>query len=218
MNTSLLIARRNTRECILNGTDARSKTCLIMTMLGFVFLVLALQLSASAQTSDLQLLNKKSSELGELLKNAKDTEDDAMVLKGIEGFVVAVISMGSETVISNDELRTKIELTLRRNKIKVGEKIGRKLLTAVVEVFKGESTTSYSINLSIPGTAYYPQKDGFVKINADIWKTGRTNRCGNHLLKSAINDSLVELTESLCNQYLKHNQDILSEGKPAQKK
>jgi hypothetical protein len=181
-------------------------------------LALALQISALAQTKDLQLLDKKSSELGELLKKAQDSEDDTIVLRGIEGYAVAVISIGNEAVISNDELRTKIELTLRRNQIKVGDQIGRALLTAVVQVFRGESTTWYSIDLTISGTAYYPQKDGFVKINADIWKSGRTKRCGNHFQKSAIIDSLVELTESLCNQHLKQNEDMLSEGKPTQEK
>ena len=188
------------------------------TILHFLILALALQFPAVAWAADVDLLNKKNGELGELLKNAQESKDDAIALKGIEGFVVSIISVGNEGIMPRDELQTKIELILRRNRIKVDDNILRGHLIVVVEIFKGESATSYSIELKIPGTVYYPQKDRFVKLNVDIWSTGTRRRCGNHLLKSAINDSLVELTESLCNQYLKQNPDSLPEEKPAPKK
>lgn len=183
-----------------------------------LILALALQLPAVAWAADVDLLEKKNGELGELLKNAQDTKDDATVLKGIEGFVVSIISVGTEGIIPRDELQTKIELILRRNRIKVDDKILHGHLIIVVEIFKGESASSYSIELKLPGTVYYPQKDRFVKLNVDIWSTGTRRRCGNHLMRNAVNDSLVELTESLCNQYLKQNQDTLSEAKPAPNK
>jgi hypothetical protein len=143
---------------------------------------------------------------GELLRKAEWSKAGDPLLNGIESFGVAV-TLKSDSIISEKEVQTKLELTLRRNGIKVDNVAGESLLIASVHLLESDGGTSYTTSLQVSGTVFYQHKNQFLKTTTAIWEKGMIGRCGNKLLKKSINDSITEMAESFCNDYLAQNQN-----------
>lgn len=171
------------------------------------------------ETNTVDSYNRK---IGEQIRDAEFSRDANSLLKGIKSFSVYVYLPSGENIITKQELKTKIELNLRRNRIRVEEKFGEKQIWVSLVCAKGQITNAYSVTIEVIDTLYHFHQNQIVKLTAPIWREGTVGYSGNQLTKGAITEITVNLVEMLSNAYLSQNSDsndsTFSEKKPASKK
>jgi hypothetical protein len=164
-------------------------------------------------------------EIGEQIRHAEWLTDTKPLLKGIKSFSVFVHLDGQENALSKEDLKTKVELNLRRNGIKIDNKDGEKTIRVSVSCAKGQSTNAYSIMIQVVDVLYGRHQNKFVRLIAPIWSDGTFGYAGRQVLRGAIMDAVVDVVESFSNAYLSQNSDMATpvkkipeEPKPAAKK
>jgi hypothetical protein len=165
--------------------------------------------------------------IGEQIRKAEFIDNAKSLFKGVKCFKVQVFLSGEEDIISKEELKTKVELSLRRNGIKIDQKTGEKQIWVTVSCIKRDITTAYSANIEIIDVLYHRNENQFVKLIAPIWRQGTFGYAGRQVIRSAIIETTVDLVDLFSNAYLSQNSDTIASPaasqkpaakKPAQKK
>jgi hypothetical protein len=166
--------------------------------------------------------DSENRKIGEQIRHAECLTDTKPLLKDIKSFRVFVYLDGEENALSKEDLKTKVELNLRRNGIKIDNKNGEKTISVSVSCAKGQSTNAYSIMIQVVDVLYHRHQNKFVRLIAPIWSDGTFGYAGRQVIRGAVMNAVVDLVESFSNTYLSQNSDTVvsppAKEKPEAKK
>ena len=166
---------------------------------------------------------------GKSIREAFIAKDQDQLLKGFKSFSVSVyLNSPATDVISKEDLKTKIELALRRNGIKVDEKFGTSISVSV-DAMKLQQERGYFFrtDTKLIDMAYTHRDSGYAKFPLYLWNDGGLGVGPAQTVKSAIVENVISAVERFSNAYLGQNPDTIvsppakeqpSAKKPAQKK
>jgi hypothetical protein len=111
---------------------------------------------------------------GKSIREAFAAKDQDQLLKGFKSFSVSVyLNSPATDVISKQDLKTKIELALRRNGIKVDEKFGTSICVSV-DAMKLQQERGYFFrtDTKLMDMAYTNRDSGYAKFPLFLWNDG----------------------------------------------
>jgi hypothetical protein len=175
--------------------------------------------------------------IGKEIREATDLEDLNDVLKNIESFGLMILldtsGFDTKSVISEQELKTKAELNLRRNGIKL-ENVQGFIIAIRVQVLplhgaNSTKTDAYVFRTDLelinkgffqrPYDGILDRPPGFFKVLASLYRQGGSGfapAVGNSL-KTAVSEMVVQNIEQFCNDYLSKNPEKIKLA-PSKKK
>lgn len=156
---------------------------------------------------------------GKQIRDAQAIKGQDELLKGINSFSVDVYANDQALkIISKQELKTKVELSLRRNGIKVVDKVG-KPLCVFVDALKVNQGLGYSFrsDLKVMEMCYIPRENGYFRFFLFVWSDGGLGVGGVQTAKSSLVENVIDTVEQFSNAYLSQNSDTI-ESPPAKEK
>lgn len=161
---------------------------------------------------------------GKSIREAFAAKDQDQLLKGFKSFSVSVyLNSPAADVISKEDLKTKIELALRRNGIKVDERFGTSISISI-DAMKLQQERGYFFrtDTKLIDMAYTHRDNGYAKFPLYLWNDGGLGVGPAQTVKSAIVENVINAIERFSNAYLSQNSDIIAsppaKEKPSDKK
>jgi hypothetical protein len=164
------------------------------------------EVEVPAKLTDLQ---QADIELGSRYRNAVYQSDPRMVLRNM-GPVSVNVSLADSVkeVVSEERIKNKLELFLRKNNIVIDDKSPHMLWFGVEGVWQvwgntnEKITLSYSCTISLHEIIVFERQSGMNRIGADVWNKSCIGYAGKNVVEKAILDNLEEKAEAFANEYL----------------
>jgi len=144
-----------------------------------------------------------------LLPFADDT------LTGIGSLSVSVqLNDAVKKVVSEDRIKNKFELVLRRHNVTLREKGEDAYLNLAIDGLWSEdgNRLTYTSEVRVSQGVAAPRRDGFRAMMGTVWREGSYGYAGKSTAEKAILDQLEEKAESFANKFLAAQQKAKKKG------
>ena len=148
---------------------------------------------------------KISNSFDAALKDRSYTVERCLV--GLRSFRLNIaISDSLKMVVQEHEVKTKIELMLRQNSIRVGED-GEKELWFTYESFNASTLNAevYSASTGVYDISFLLRSEGMQKVKSKIWDCSYFGAAGAKALEKSIEESSDRMTRCFINAWLTAN-------------
>lgn len=142
----------------------------------------------------------------EKLKTAKSVTSKAALAGTTSVRVAIILADDIKKIISESEIRTKFEITLRRSGIPINEESRYELSYTQDGFTRGESTLKYSFTTELLETAYGVRETGqMIGVSVATWRHGNYGIIGMTMARDALLTQAEQAAEAFANEWLAMN-------------